>query len=40
MRKREDNMKFGVDLFKINYVPSSDLEFMEKEITNLETVWS
>jgi len=25
LRKREENMKFGVDLFKIAYVPSPDL---------------
>jgi dynein heavy chain len=28
-----------VELFKINYVPSTDLEFVEKEILNLEAVW-
>jgi dynein heavy chain len=32
-------MKFGVDLFKIQYVPSPDLEYVEKEIANLEKVW-
>ncbi len=31
-RKREETMKFGFDLFKINYVPSPDLEYVEKEI--------
>ena len=38
-RQREEKQKFGVELFKINYIPSSDLEFMEKEIQNLEMVW-
>lgn len=33
-------MKFGFDLFTINYVPSPELEFMEKEIANLEDVWN
>jgi dynein heavy chain len=33
-------MKFGFDLFKINYVPSPDLEYVEKEITSLEDVWN
>lgn len=32
-RKKEESMKFGFDLFKISYVPSPDLEFMEKEMT-------
>jgi dynein heavy chain len=32
LRKREETMKFGFDLFKINYVPSPDLEYVEKEI--------
>jgi len=32
-------MKFGVDLFKISYVPSPDLEYVEKEIAQLEKVW-
>jgi len=32
LRKREDQMKFGVDLFKISYVPSPDIEFVEKEM--------
>lgn len=31
-RKKEESMKFGFDLFKISYVPSSDLEFIEKEM--------
>lgn len=39
-RKREENMKFGFDLFKINYVPSPDLEYVEKEISSLEDVWN
>lgn len=39
MRKREETMKFGVDLFKISYVPSPDLEYVEKEIAQLEKVW-
>ena len=33
-------MKFGFDLFKINYGTSPDLEFLEKEISNLEEVWN
>jgi dynein heavy chain len=33
-------MKFGFDLFKINYVPSPDLEYVEKEIAYLEDVWN
>lgn len=32
-------MKFGFDLFKISYIPSPDLEFMEKEIGSLMTIW-
>lgn len=40
LRKREDTMKFGFDLFKINYIPSPDLEYMEKEIASLEDVWN
>lgn len=32
-------MKFGFDLFKISYIPSQDLEFMEKEITQLVNIW-
>jgi len=33
-------MKFGFDLFKINYGVSPDLEFLEKELGNLEEVWN
>lgn len=33
-------MKFGFDLFSINYSASPDLEFMEKEISSLENVWN
>ena len=40
LRKREEQMKFGFDLFKINYGTSPDLEFLEKEISNLEEVWN
>lgn len=40
LRKREETMKFGFDLFKISYVPSPDLEYVEKEITALEDVWN
>jgi dynein heavy chain len=32
-------MKFGFDLFKFNYLPSPDLEFMEKEIAQLSYIW-
>lgn len=39
LRKREETMKFGFDLFKINYVSSPDLEYVEKEINQLEDVW-
>jgi len=33
-------MKFGLDLFKIGYVPNVDLKFVEDEIDQLRTVWS
>lgn len=39
LRKVEDDKKFGVELFKINYTPNADLEFVEKEIKSLEQVW-
>ena len=39
LRKREETMKFGFDLFKITYVASTDLESVEKEISSLEDVW-
>ena len=32
-------MKFGFDLFKIDYPASSDLDAIEKNIDNLEEVW-
>jgi len=32
-------MKFGFDLFSINYSPSAELESVEREISNLEDVW-
>lgn len=40
LRKREEQMKFGFDLFKINYGTSPDLEFLEKELASLEEVWN
>lgn len=40
LRKAEDDKKFGVELFKINYSPNADLEYVEKEIKNLEEVWN
>ena len=40
LRKREDNMKFGVDLFGIKYLQNIDLKFIESEIQNLEDVWT
>lgn len=39
LRKKEQNMKFGFELFNINYAPSAELESVEKEISNLEDVW-
>ena len=30
LRKREEKMRFGVDLFKISYAPSADLEYVEQ----------
>lgn len=32
LRSREEQQKFGVELFKINYIPSADLEYVEREI--------
>ena len=32
-------MKFGFELFSINYAPSAELESVEKEIENLDNVW-
>jgi ATP-dependent phosphoenolpyruvate carboxykinase len=32
-------MKFGYDLFKINYSSPAELEGVEQEIRNLEDVW-
>jgi len=39
LRRREDNMKFGFDLFKIDYQASPDLDFVDLSIKTLETVW-
>ena len=39
MRDREQEMKFGFDLFNINYVPSPDLKDVEDAIEQLEQVW-
>ena len=39
LRKAEEDKRFGVELFHINYSPNSDLEYVEKEIKNLEEVW-
>lgn len=39
-RKKEESMKFGFDLFSISYVPSPDLDFMEKEINQLNFIWT
>lgn len=33
-------MKFGVEFLKINYIPSPDLEFVEKEMDALFNVWT
>lgn len=38
LRKIEEEKKFGVELFKINYSPNADLDYVEKEIKNLEEV--
>ncbi len=32
-------MKFGFELFKIAYDQSEELDYVEKEIENLEKVW-
>ena len=40
LRKAEEDKRFGVELFKINYAPNADLEYVEKEIKNLEEVWN
>ena len=40
LRKGEEDKKFGVELFKINYAPNADLEYVEKEIKNMEEVWT
>lgn len=40
LRKGEEDKKFGVELFKINYSPNVDLEYVEKEIMNMEEVWT
>ena len=32
-------MKFGFNLFQINYITSQDLEYVEKEINNLKDIW-
>lgn len=39
LRESEREMRFGFDLFNINYAPSSELESVEKEISNLQEVW-
>ena len=39
LRKREEGMKFGFDLFKIHQPPNPDLDYVEKEIDNLEEAW-
>lgn len=39
LREREREMRFGFDLFNINYAPSPELESVEKEISNLQEVW-
>jgi len=39
LREREKEMRFGFDLFSINYAPSPELESVEKEIANLQDVW-
>lgn len=40
LRQREEMQRFGVELFKINYIPSAELEFVEREIESLEKVWN
>jgi len=32
-------MKFGFDLFKFSYIPSPELESVEKDIGVLEEIW-
>ena len=32
-------MRFGLHLFDISYSNSADLEYIESEIVNLESVW-
>lgn len=32
-------MKFGFDLFKFSYIPSPELENVEKDIGVLEEIW-
>ena len=39
LRKKEEDMKFGFNLFQINYITSQDLEYVEKEINNLKDIW-
>lgn len=38
-RRREDDMKFGFELFKINYVPIPELKHIELGISNLDQIW-
>jgi dynein heavy chain len=39
LRNKENSMKFGFNLFGMNPPPNADLDFMEKEIENLEKAW-
>jgi hypothetical protein len=33
-------MKFGYQLFKIQYISPDEIEFVEKECANLENIWN
>ena len=39
LRRRWEDMKFGFDLFEINYSNPGDLDAVDKEIVNLGNIW-